>query len=215
MAFWITSRSQEWVAAAEADDGHFTDAVWASELLKEDLLRWSRWWLGLAAFVLAFAAVPFAGLLPMMLIVEAPSGGGEVLMVLAVTAIAVLVLAAAAVVLWLLHRSGRRLARSLRWWLAVRAGGSPAQGVAGWLAPRAVLFEAEVFVRVLTASLAGLVGIFGLSLIGFSIAQNPTMIVASALWGVLGTACCIGQTGGVMRLVAGLGDADPVWNRMR
>jgi hypothetical protein len=35
------------------------------------------------------------------------------------------------------------------------------------------------------------------------------------LWGVLGVACAVGQLGGVVRLVSGLGDADPVWNRIR
>lgn len=52
-------------------------------------------------------------------------------------------------------------------------------------------------------------------MIGYSVAQSAVLLVAATLWGVLGTACCIGQLGGVMRLVAGLGDADPIWSRIR
>lgn len=215
MAFWITDKAKEWVEAAESESGHSTDAVWASKLLSDDLMRWSRWWLGLAAFAVAFVAAATAGSLVMMLFIDAPGGAGEVVVVLAIAVAALVVLAVAAVVLWRMHRSGRRLARSLRWWLALRADAVPNQGFAGWVAPRAALFNPAVFVRVLTATLSGLVGIFGFSMIGYSVTENAVLLISAVLWGVLGTACCIGQLGGVMRLVAGLGDADPVWSRIQ
>lgn len=214
MAFWITDKAQEWVEAAEAERGDSTDAVWASQLLSDDLMRWSRWWLGLAGFAIAFVAAGTAGSVGMMLFIEPPTGGDVVAAVIVVV-LAVVVLGAAAWTLWRLHRSGRRLARSLRWWLALRAGAVPHQGFAGWVAPRAVLFNPSVFVRVLTATLAGLVGIFGLSMIGYALSENVVLLISATLWGVLGTACCIGQLGGVMRLVAGLGDTDPMWSRIR
>lgn len=215
MAFWITDKAQEWVEAAESETGHSTDAVWASKLLSDDLMRWSRWWLGLAAFVVAFVAAAVAGSFGMMSLVDAPGGTGEVIVVLAVAVVAFVVLVVTSIVLWRLHRSGRRLARSLRWWLARRAYAVPNQGFAGWVAPRAALFNPAVFVRVLTATLAGLVGIFGFSMIGYSVTENAVLLISAVLWGVLGTACCIGQLGGVMRLVAGLGDADPIWSRVQ
>ncbi|TQL68967.1 hypothetical protein FB381_2868 [Nocardioides albertanoniae] len=213
MAFWIKDESREWIDSAEADRGNSTDAVWASKLLSDDLMRWSRWWVGLGMFVLAFVAAGFVGSLAMMLIVDAP-GGGETVVAIVVTVLALVVLIAAAGVLWRLHRSGRRLARALRWWLALRADAVPNQGFGGWVAPRAALFNPSVFVRVLTSSLAGLVGIFGFSMIGYAFSENVVILIAAVLWGVLGVACCIGQLGGVMRLVAGLGDADPVWSRI-
>ena len=214
MAFWITDRAEEWVEAAESETGHSSDAVWASKLRSDDLMRWSRWWLGLAAFAVAFVAAATVGSLVMMLLIDAPGGAGEVVVVLAASAVALLVLVATTVVLWRLHRSGRRLARSLRWWLGLRAGAVPDQGFAGWVAPRAALFNPAVFVRVLTATLSGLVGIFGFSMIGYSVTENAVLLISAVLWGLLGTTCCLGQLGGVIRLVAGLGDADPVWNRI-
>ena len=214
MAFWITDKSREWVEAAEAERGHSTDAVWASKLLSDDLMRWSRWWLGLAVFVLAFVAAGVVGSVGMMLLIE-PPGGGDTIVAIVVMVLAIVVLVAAAGMLWRLHRSGRRLARSLRWWLALRADAVPNQGFAGWVAPRAALFNPSVFVRVLTGTLAGLVAIFGFSMIGYALTENVVLLISAALWGVLGVACCIGQFGGVIRLVAGLGDADPVWSRIR
>lgn len=214
MAFWITDKAREWVDAAETESGHSTDAVWASKLLGDDLMRWSRWWLGLAVFVLAFVAAGVVGSVGMMLLIE-PPGGGDTIMAVIVLVLTIVMLVAAVGMLWQLHRSGRRLARSLRWWLALRAGAVPNQGFVGWVAPRAALFNPSVFVRVLTGTLAGLVGIFGFSMIGYALTENVVLLISAALWGVLGVACCIGQFGGVIRLIAGLGDADPVWSRVR
>jgi hypothetical protein len=212
VAFWITDKAVEWVEAAESETGRPGDAVWASQLLSADLMRWSRWWLGLGTFVVAFFAAGTAGTLAMALVVERP------ISLIALTALlvaAVVVLAVCAVVLWRLHRSGRRLARALRWWLALRAGVVPDQGIAGWIAPRAVLFKPVVFVRILTGTLSGLIGIFGLTMIGYSVTEAPLLLLAVASWGLLGTACCLGQFGGVMRLVNGLADADPLWSTVR
>lgn len=209
MTFWMTDKTVEWVEAAESEAGQPADAVWASQLLSADLMRWSRWWLGLGAFVVAFFAAGTAGTLGMALVVESPS---YLIALAALLVVAVITLAVCAVVLWRLHRSGRRLARALRWWLALRAGAVPNQGIAGWIAPRAVLFKPVVFVRVLTATLSGLIGIFGLSMIGYSVMEEAMLLLATLLWGVLGTACCLGQLGGVMRLVSGLADADPLWS---
>lgn len=202
-------QSEEWVAGAESETGRSGDAVWASQLLCDDLMRWSRWWLGLGAFVVAFFAAGTAGTLGMLLVLD---GAGFVVVGILVVAVAVAALAVCGVVLWRLHRSGRRLARALRWWLGLRAVAVPSRGFAGWLAPRAVLFKPVVFVRVLTATLSGLIGIFGLSMIGYSVTQEAVLLLASILWGLLGTACFIGQLGGVMRLVSGLADDDPLWS---
>ena len=215
VAFWITDEAQEWVEAAESDAGHPTDAVSASQVLSDDLMRWSRWWLGLGTFVVAFLAAGTAGSLGMALLVDGPGDTGSVVTVVGVLVVAVVTLAICAVVLWRLYRSGRRLARALRWWLAHRAGAVPSRGFAGWIAPRAALVNPVVSLRVLTATLSGLIGIFGLSMIGYSVTEEAVLLIASMLWGLLGTACCLGQFGGVMRLVSGLADTDPLWGRIR
>jgi hypothetical protein len=212
VSFWITDKALEWVEAAESEAGQPADAVWASQLVSADLMRWSRWWIGLGAFVVAFFAAGTAGMLGMAIVVESPS---YLIALAGLLAVAVAALAVCAVVLWRLHRSGRRLARALRWWLALRAGVIPDQGIAGWIAPRAVLFKPVVFVRILTGTLAGLIGIFGLTAIGYSVTEEAVLVLASASWGLLGTACCLGQFGAVMRLVSGLADADPLWSTVR
>jgi hypothetical protein len=97
----------------------------------------------------------------------------------------------------------------------VRAEVIPNQGLVGWMAPRTVLFRPAVFVRVLTATVAGLLGVFGFGLLYYSVTQNAALVIASVLWGALGIGCCIGQLGAVMRLVIGLADADPLWNAIR
>ncbi|TCC17905.1 hypothetical protein [Kribbella sindirgiensis] len=212
MTVWMLDKSAEWVAGAESETGQSSDAVWASQLLSDDLMRWSRWWLGLGAFVVAFFAAGTAGTLGMLLVLDGSDDEGPVVVVVGILVVAVATLAGCGVVLWRLHRSGRRLARALRWWLGLRAVAVPSRGFAGWLAPRAVLFKPVVFVRVLTATLSGLIGIFGLSMIGYSLTQEAMLLLASILWGLLGTACCVGQLGGVMRLVCGLADDDPLWS---
>lgn len=201
VAFWIMDKSQEWVDAAESESGDSTDAVWASQLLRDDLTRWSRWWLGLGAFVGAFVAAGTAGSLGMALLIDGPGDVGVAVVFASILVVGVVTLAICAIVLWRLHRSGRRLSRALRWWLGLRADSVPS-GFAGWIAPRAALFDPVVFVRVLTATLSGLIGVFGLSMIGYSVTEEPLLLLAVILWGLLGTACCLGQFGGAMRLVA-------------
>lgn len=215
MAFWVAGRSREWVEAAESATGNSTDAVWASQLLRDDLMRWSRWWLGLGTFVGAFVTAGLAGSLGMTLVVDPPEQTSAVLMMVGVLVVTAVALVFCTVVLWRLHRSGRRLARALRWWLAQRADAVPDQGFAGWVAPRAALFAPAVFLRVLTATFSGLIGIFGFSMIGYSATEATVLLATLVLWGMLGVACTVGQLGGVVRLVSGLGDADPVWSRIR
>lgn len=72
VTFWITERAREWVEAAEVEGGNSTDAVWASQLLSDDLLRWSRWWLGLGTFLVALVAAVAAGSLGMTLAIDPP-----------------------------------------------------------------------------------------------------------------------------------------------
>lgn len=214
MAFWTTDKTRDWVEAAESETGHSSDAPWASQLLSDDLLRWSRWGVGVIAFGAAFIASAVAGPLVMMLAVDLPRDTTAVTEMIAVLAVAAVVLVICVVVLWRLHRSGRRLGRALGWWLILRATGTH-QGFADWVAPRAVLFKPTVFARVISSTVSGLVGIFGFSMIGYSITEDATLLLASVAWGVLGTASCFGQFGGILRLINGLGSADPVWNRIR
>lgn len=49
-----------------------------------------------------------------------------------------------------------------------------------------MLITAVVFVRALTASLSGLIGIFGLSLIAYSVTEEAVLLLASVLWGLFG-----------------------------
>lgn len=78
LTIWITEPAQEWVEAAESETGHPTDAVSASQVVSDDLMRWPRWWLGLGTFVGAFFAAGTAGSLGMALVVDGPGDVGSV-----------------------------------------------------------------------------------------------------------------------------------------
>lgn len=172
VVFWIRHGSRRRVDAAESGTGHTTDITGASELLRNDLMRWSRWWLGLGAFSLAVVASAAAGSVSMMLLIDAPSGTAGMLVAVVVAAVAVAALVTVTFVLWGLHRSGRRPARALRWWLIQRSGAMPERAFSGWVAPRAAFFNPAVFVRVLASTLAGLVGVFGFSLFAYALAER-------------------------------------------
>lgn len=213
--FGIRHGSRQWVDAAESATVHRTDITEASELLSNDLMRWSRWWLGLGAFSLGVVASAAAGSVGMMLLIDAPSGNAGMLVAVVVLTVAIAAVVTVTFLLWCLHRSGLRLARALRWWLTQGSGAIPKQAYSGWIAPRAALFDPAVLVRVLTSTLSGLVGVFGFSLFAHSLAEDPVLLITSMLWGLLGTACCVGQMGGVIRLVNGLAEADPLWSSIR
>jgi hypothetical protein len=202
------------VVGAETDAGaeaRPVDADAAAARTRADYGRVSRWALGL----LGTAGAAIAGALIGYAVSVATSGMEPVGD--AVFAGIVLIIAAAFGVpsVWLLialHRSGRRLARAARYWagLPYRQGRrSPTKG--DWFAVRFLGFSSDLFLRLVTASLAGLVTVFAASLTVRAIvtAAPAWEAVMWLAWTALFVAVCVGQFGGVQRIQNGYLARDP------
>ncbi|MFD0559043.1 hypothetical protein ACFQ3B_18585 [Stackebrandtia endophytica] len=118
------------------------------------------------------------------------------------------------VVLWMLWRSGRDLVRAAAWWLrAPYVLGHRPRVAAGWVQARTVNTEPPVLARITTATFVFLFGIAGVAWLF----RDPTagLGLVIGVLGLLSLACGVGQMGGVIRLVSGLSEADPLWVRLR
>lgn len=212
MAFTLISAgSRRWVSAAGTITAEITDADRAVSELRADYERWSRWWLGLGAYVLAvFGLFVTGGMIAAMLKPSIRVQPLDYLIVLGFSALSVVGL----ILLWGLWRSGRELTTAAAWWLrAPYLVGDRRREPAGWLRARTVNTEPAVFARITTSAMAFLVACGGIALFF----RDPTdgMAMAAGLVGLVSAACCLGQMGAVMRLVSGLSEGDPLWVRVR
>lgn len=201
------------VVAAETDAGaqaRPVDADAAAARTRGDYGRVSRWALGL----LGTAGTALATLLaafPLSLV-----GSGDDARDLVFGAIFVAVaLAIGTPSVWLLvalHRSGRRLSRAAGYWAALpyRLGRrAPRRG--DWFAVRFLGFSSDLLLRLISSVLAGLAAIFTLVGAVRAIATGAPAweVVLWLAWGVLFTAVCVGQFGGVQRIQNGHTARDP------
>lgn len=190
------------------------DADRIAKELRRDFERWSRWAMGVLGFCLAtsgsFAAVG-------LLITITTIGGTPVGVDLAVILLAAIIAMVGVAILVALWQTGRRLLGAITWWMRLsHRSDNVHRGLGGWLQPRIVNFEPPVFARVTTATIALLVGIGGLALVIRDIVEGMTSMTAAAgTVGVISTVCGIVQAGGVMRIVSGLAEGDPLWARIR
>ncbi len=196
------------VPHASSEDADTADT--AVTALRSDYERWSRWGLGVLGFVLAiagcFVAVGLAETLRML-------GGTphwlDLAMLAAVAAIGLL----GCVLLAALWRSGRRLvAGASAWQRAPYADGRRSRSATGWLRARTVNLEPRILVRLISATVALLIGVGGIALAIRDLTDHFTSLtVASAVAGVIAVSAGVGQAGGVMRLVSGIAAGDPLW----
>lgn len=210
----IRPASRPEISAAGAAGARPADADRAAAVLRADYERWSRWGVGVGAFVAAtLGSVVAIGMVGALAALPGPPA----LFDLAVVALAVLVGIAGLVVLVLLWSSGRRVLAAATWWLRLPyAEGWRQRRAGGWLGARTVNFEPRVFVRILSATLALLIGIAGGSLfIRDAIEGIGIMSFLALAVGLIGLLSGLGQLGGVMRLVSGMSEADPLWVRIR
>jgi len=202
------------VVAAETDtgaDARPVDADAAAARTRADFGRVSRWALGLlgtAGAAIAGALIGFA--------VSVASSGMEPVGDAVFAGVVVVIAAAFGVPsIWLLvalHRSGRRLARAAGYWagLPYRQGRrTPTKG--DWFAVRFLGFSSDLFLRLITSALAGLVTVFAASLTVRAIATGATAWEAVMWlgWTVLFASVCVGQFGGVQRIQNGYLARDP------
>lgn len=179
--------------------------------LRRDYERYSRILVGaLALLVLApFGLVATLGV---------PLSAGRMMTIdIVLAVVGALALAAALWLLVMLHRSGRRILIALSWWTGEPyRNGTAARTAGGWVRARSVNVEPPILIRIVTSSLVGLIGIFGLSAIGYpGSAQNPGFAAVMISWGLVCVLTAAGQMGGVMRLVSGIAEQDPLWVRIR
>lgn len=213
---WISPASAPYLpgpAGADPTSADPAEADRAVAVLRADAERWSRWGLGLGAFVAAVVGV-FVTVGMVDAIVDLGRAGVLDLVVV----LGALVLALAGLtVLVRLARSGRRLTRAAAAWLrAPYAAGLRSPDAAGWVRARTVNLEPRVLARLTTAALALLLGVAGVALTARDLVQGATALTAAAAAiGVLGVACGCGQAAGVLRVVAALGAADPLRARLR
>ncbi|HWS49519.1 MAG TPA: hypothetical protein VN241_00785 [Microbacterium sp.] len=210
----LRSSSDEWLQKAESGSGQSFEAARASRALTDDYGRWSRWGLGLAAFVLFWVGSTLVAV-PVTIQSRAPfwvlPPSDVIFMV-----VGVLACAWALSTLWRLHRSGRRLTRALGWWLRAPYRAGAARDLGGWIDARRVNFEPPMFARITTGTLAALLAILTIAgTVREAQQQDSILIGVLPLWGVLSLACTIGQFGGVMRVASGAAEADPLWVRIR
>lgn len=210
----ILPASRPLIAEAGSDDARPVEADRAAAALRADFERWSRWGLGILGFALAaggaFVAVGLIETVRML-------GGTPVGSDLVAIVVAVVVALAGVALLVLLWWSGRRLLSAATWWMRLPyTRGGRQRRAGGWLQARTVNFEPRVFARIVTATLALLIAVGGISLFVRDLIEGPTsMTAAAATVGIVGAVSGIGQIGGVMRIVSGLSERDPLWVRIR
>lgn len=213
MAFaLILPASRPLLAADPVAPATPAEADRAAAALRGDYERWSRWAVGLGAFAAAVGGTFLAGGLIATMVVIGVGTATDI----AVVAIAGALAIAGGAVLAALWRSGRALTRAAALWLRVPYDtGRRAPRAAGWVQARTVNIEPRILVRLITATLALLVAIGGVSLFvrdlgaGFSVLTVPVLLV-----GVCAALSGCGQIGGVMRIVDGMSARDPLWSRL-
>lgn len=210
----ILPASRPLIAEAGSDDARPVEADRAAAALRADFERWSRWGLGILGFALAaggsFVAVGLIETVRML-------GGTPVGSDLVTIVVAVIVTLAGVALLVLLWWSGRRLLSAATWWMRLPyTRGGRQRRAGGWLQARTVNFEPRVFVRIVTATLALLIAVGGIALFVRDLIEGSSELTAAAgVVGVIAALAGIGQIGGVMRIVSGLSERDPLWVRIR
>jgi hypothetical protein len=210
----ILPASRPLIAEAGSDDARPVEADRAAAALRADFERWSRWGLGILGFALAaggaFVAV---GLIETVRMLGGTPAGSDLVAIV----VAVVVALAGVALLVLLWWSGRRLLSAATWWMRLPyTRGGRQRRAGGWLQARTVNFEPRVFVRIVTATLALLIAVGGIALFVRDLIEGPSeLTVAAGVVGVIAALAGIGQIGGVMRIVSGLSERDPLWVRIR
>lgn len=213
MAFsLIRADSRQWLEQA---DGTAADADRAVAALRGDYERWSRWGLG----VLAFAGFTIGVIFTVgMIVAVAEFGGPPMIIDMTVVALGFAVTVASIFLLVRLWQTGRALTHAAARWMRVPyRNGARQRRATGWVTSRTINFEAPVLLRITTATLAFLLAIAAIAIAVRDIVESAfgSFGFMAAVVGVAALLCGLGQSGGIMRLVSGASEADPLWARIR
>lgn len=178
--------------------------------LRADYQRWSRLGIGAIGVVLSASGALFAVGITF-------SGVRLTAFDIIVVVIGLVFFVVGAWLLIRLHLSGRAVLTALAWWTAeTYRSGASARSAAGWAQARTVNYEPPIFVRITASSLLGLFGLMGICMLWYPVEPGELDLRAAMIAvGIILTLTSIGQMGGVMRLVSGLAEADPLWTRIR
>jgi len=182
----------------------------AAARTRADYGRVSRWALGLLGTAGTAVAVMIAA--SAVALWTDGSGPGAVVLGAVILVVATVVGVPAVWLLVALHRSGRLLARAAGFW----AGLPYRQGVrrhtrGDWFAVRFLGFRSDLFLRLITSTLAALATVFSVSLFVRALVDGLPVwqSVLWAGWAILFGAVAVGQFGGVQRIQNGYLSRDP------
>lgn len=210
---FIRLESRQWLESARTEGASPAFAGRAATALRADYERWARWALGVVAYLLAVVGALLVGGA-----IHVAQASGTVTAVETLLGASGLILGAIGTFLLIrLWVTGRQLTAATSWWLRLPyVTGVRQRRAGGWLDARTVNFEPRIFVRLMTCSVTFLLGISGWAVVGRDVANGLTgLSLAFLLLGVLSVSCLLGQAGGVVRVVSGLAEGDPLWVRLR
>jgi len=190
-------------------------------VLRSDYERWTRWLVGIIAYMIAVIGILFSVAL-MAFLVQSEGPALERMVGVVTVVIALGMTIGGAWVLAKLWLSGRRMLRTAVAWMRLPyTRGVRARTASGWLSARTTNLEPRIFARILTSSLSLLVAISGIAVFirdvvtGEIAGDMGYLAVAMLLIGLVSLAAGLAQLGGVMRLVSGVAEGDPLWVFLR
>ena len=215
MAFsFLLADSVAWLEASRSGTVSPADAGRAAAQLRADYERWSRWWVGVGAFVLVVLATFVAfGMVDVIIEFGVAVTIVDIVIVVAASALGLGGLA----VLMALWTTGRQLTSAAAYCLRLPyTETGRVRRFDGWVRARTVNFEPPIAARLTTSTLALLLAVGGLAVfVRDLVGDFLALSIAAGVIGLVGLACGLVQLGGVLRLVSGLAECDPLWHRIR
>lgn len=191
---FLLDESEGWIASATTHYGAVGEAPHAAQALRDDYGRWSRWCLGVSAFIVLLASAA-AGLAPFARWLLSPAVELTLLEGL-IAGVSIALAVSSAIVLWQLHHSGRRLTRALAWWTGLLSRSGEARD-----ADPAI--DAPVLARIVSGTVAAIVAIAAIVGVFWPGAFDGALAGALPVWAVAGALCAVGQLGGAARVMRG------------
>lgn len=210
----IRPESRGWLATARTDAASPADADRAAATLRTDYERWSRWALGVAAYLLAVVGALLAIAVTELIVERAGRASWPEYSIAVIAAAAAALGVVTLVRLW---STGRQLTSAAAWWMRLPyTAAGRTRRASGWLRARLVNFEPRIFVRLMTAALVFIVAVGGIAVFVRDLTGDLSFLSGwAALTGTFSLLCLLGQAGGAVRVTSGVAEGDPLWAWIR
>ena len=211
----IQPSSAPLIEGSRTGSGSTGEADAAANELYADYARWGRLGWGVLAYLMVVLGLVCLGVI--LDLVDVIQRVDEAVVFAAVGIGGAGLAAAGGIMLHRLWRSGRALSRAIAWWLRLPYRlGERQRHFSGYAAPRVAIYKPPLLVRIVLSALTFLVGVMGVSTLAFpGRSEMPATTVIFVVLGVLSLLCAGGQMSGVMRIISGVGEQDPLWGRIR